>query len=325
MIDGDLIGRARDADIVATAERLGASLRRVTSTERAGACLVCGGSDRFSINHKKNLWHCRGCATGGADAISLVMHVRECSFREAVAFLTGEDAPPAPQARPRTTPTAQEADDNAFVARLVANIIGELGPVRRTPGEQYLAEVRKIDTDAIADILERTDAIGWHPSVLFKEEGHALDGRRLGCIVAVMTDPVTAVLTGAISRTYIHEGHKLGKARTLGKPAGIVRLSADEDVLFGLHLAEGLETALAALSIGLRPTWATGSTSLMAKFPVLSGIETLTIVTDHDTNGAGEKAAREAEARWLNAGREVRLLRSDVPGDLNDVLKEAAK
>ena len=40
-----------------------------------------------------------------------------------------------------------------------------IGPVRGgTPAEQYLSSVRKIDTDAIADVLERTDAIGWHPS-----------------------------------------------------------------------------------------------------------------------------------------------------------------
>jgi hypothetical protein len=34
---------------------------------------------------------------------------------------------------------------------------------------------------------------------------------------------------------------------------GIVRLSADEDVVLGLHLAEGLETALTTLAKGFRP------------------------------------------------------------------------
>jgi hypothetical protein len=79
------------------------------------------------------------------------------------------------------------------------------------------------------------------------------------------------------------------------------------------------------MSIGLRPMWATGSTALMSKFPVLSGIESLNLIVDNDPNGAGEKAAREAEERWASAGREVRLLRSDAPGDLNDVIREAAK
>ena len=123
-------------------------------------------------------------------------------------------------------------------------------------------------------MLERTDAIGWHPSILFREEGHPLDGKGLGVIIAVMTDMITAEPTGAISRTYLHEGRKLGKAKTLGSPAGIVRLSLDEDVLERLDIAEGLETAaLGAMSKGLRPMWATGSTAIMAKSPAVSGIE----------------------------------------------------
>jgi hypothetical protein len=57
-----------------------------------------------------------------------------------------------------------------------------------------------------------------------------------------MTDPVTAAPTGGISRTYIDPvlGSKVGKAKTLAVPAGIVRLTPGEDVATGLFLAEGL-------------------------------------------------------------------------------------
>jgi hypothetical protein len=321
MIDADHLAKARDADLLAMAELLGAKLKRVSTTELAGPCLVCAGRDRFSINRKQHLWHCRHCATGGADAISLVMHVRGCNFREAIAYLTGEEAP---QVRPRTTPVAPKPvpEDNAFVEQVIGSILRELIPLRAAqPAKRYLAEARKIDTDAVADVLERTDAIGWHPSVLFREQGHALGGRRLGCIVGIMTDPVTAIPTGAISRTYLTPDlAKVGKAKTLGKPAGVVRLTPDNEVLGGLHLAEGIETALAAMSKGLRPVWATGSAALMAKFPVLSGIEYLTLVVDHDRNRAGEEAAREVEARWLSADRAVRLWQPYQFGDFNDAL-----
>lgn len=227
----------------------------------------------------------------------------------------------------RPTRSAAELDDRERAAartqRLITAYIRELGPVRDTPGEQYLREIRKIDTEAIADVLERVDAIGWHSSVYFNEPDHALHGRRLGCIVGVMTDPVTAAPTGAISRTYLDpEGRKVGKAKTLGQGSGIVRLSEDADVLFGLDLAEGMETALSLMAKGFRPMWATGSTSLMAKFPVLDVIECLTIFADHDENRAGEEAAREAEARWLAAGREVRLRRPNQFGDFNDAIAE---
>jgi Toprim domain/CHC2 zinc finger len=322
-IPADFIDRARRADVLEAAQSLGAGLRRVSATESIGPCLVCGGNDRFSTNSRKQLWNCRGCNKGGS-TIDLVQHVRGCGFREAVAFLAGGDATQAPQARPRITPRAagpEDKESDAIVTRLVAEIVREMVPVRSTPAEEYLRETRKIDTFAIADMIERTDAIGWHPSVLFRDKDHPLDSRRLGCIVSVMTDPVTAMPTGAISRTYLTPGlAKVGKGKTLGKPAGIVRLSADEDVLEGVHLAEGLESAIAAMSIGLRPMWSTGSTAIMAKFPTLLGIAALTIIADHDPNGAGEEAARTTEARWRAAGREVRLLRLDRFGDFNDAL-----
>jgi hypothetical protein len=54
-------------------------------------------------------------------------------------------------------------------------------------------------------------------------------------------------------------------------------------------------------------------------------IECLTLVADHDANGAGERAAREAEARWLAAGREARVILRDRTGDINDALKESGR
>jgi hypothetical protein len=71
--------------------------------------------------------------------------------------------------------------------------------------------------------------------------------------------------------------------------------------------------------------WATGSTSIMGKFPVLSGIEALTIIADNDANGAGERAADEVAARWLEAGREARVIVWDGIGDINDALKRGRR
>lgn len=233
-----------------------------------------------------------------------------------------------PQATPPRAPSrspAPAADDETRRKTFAAAIVRDLVPVRGSPGETYLRTERGIDTDALADVLERVDAIGWHPHVTFNEPGHALHGRKLGCIVGVMTDPVTAEPTGAVSRTYLHQGRKVGKARTLSSPAGLVRLSRDEDVLEGLHLAEGLETALDAMAKGFRPIWSTGSKALMAKFPLLAGIECLTLFADHDPNGAGLRAAREAEARWLEAGRETHVYQREITGDFNDAFREAKR
>jgi hypothetical protein len=296
----EAIERAREADILGVAERLGARLKK-TGGEWVGPCPLCGGRDRFAVNVRKRRWHCRGCAKGGG-VITLAQHVLGVDFRAAVAFLACGNALPTTAA---ATPTSGQRD--AFVEAQVDAIVRELGPVRRSPGEAYLSETRKIDTAAIADILDRIDAVGWHPSVLFREEGHPFDGKRLGCIVGVMTDALTGKRTGAISRTYIHEGCKLGKPKTLGRPTGIVRLSADEDVLLGLHLAEGMETALAALAMGFRPIWSTGSASLMADFPVLAGVEALSLFADNDASRAGLLAANNVAARWRGWPRGPRI------------------
>jgi putative DNA primase/helicase len=211
---------------------------------------------------------------------------------------------------------AQQERRRAYVAQLIS----ELQPVKGTSGEAYLRKRRRIDTQTIADVLNSVQAIGWHSAVRFNEPGHELHGQRLGCIVAVMTDALTARPTSGISRTYLTaDGQKVGKAKGLG-PAGVVRLSSDEDVLAGLFIAEGLETALAGMSIGLRPMWSTGSTSIMAKLPVVSGIEAITILADNDADGAGERAANELNERWKNAGRDTKVLAPETQGDLNDLL-----
>jgi hypothetical protein len=48
-----------------------------------------------------------------------------------------------------------------------AAYVREMRSVRDTHGERYLRETRRIDTEAIDDVLERIDALGWHPAVYF--------------------------------------------------------------------------------------------------------------------------------------------------------------
>lgn len=97
----------------------------------------------------------------------------------------------------------------------------------------------------------------------------------------------------------------LGNAKKmLGRAVGAcVKLSADEDVSLGLHIAEGIETALACMAMGFRPMWVALSAGGIAKFAVLAGIEALTVFTDHDATGMA--AAAECASRWDGAGKDV--------------------
>ena len=101
------------------------------------------------------------------------------------------------------------------------------------------------------------------------------------------------------------------------KKGGIIRLWPDEAVTYGLALAEGIETCLAAAHL-FTPVWACVDAGNLARFPVLAGIEALTIFADHDA--AGLNAAAECANRWRKAGREVRVLRARLPGaDIADL------
>lgn len=102
------------------------------------------------------------------------------------------------------------------------------------------------------------------------------------------------------------------------KRGGCIRLWPDECVTYGLALAEGIETALAA-SHAYTPTWATIDCAGMSAFSVLSGIESLLIFADHDD--AGIRAARDCAQRWAAAGSDVRIAIPEEDGaDIADLV-----
>jgi CHC2-type zinc finger protein len=158
MIDAELIARARDADLLSTAEALGADLKRVNATERAGPCPKCGGRDRFSVNIKRQVWNCRGCGQGGGrNALDLVMHVSGFDFAGAVNFLTGDQARPTPaRVKPPPAP-ATNSDGNG--GRALALWSEGHGP-RGTVVERYLyGRELGLDDGLAGEVLR------WHPRI----------------------------------------------------------------------------------------------------------------------------------------------------------------
>ncbi len=107
----DRVAEARRVSVIHEVERRGIKLRR-SGSEMVGPCPVCGGTDRFSVNARKNVWHCRK-GGGGGDAIALVEYLDACDFLSAVETLAG--AAPAPDAtrrkRHHTPPAANDADN----------------------------------------------------------------------------------------------------------------------------------------------------------------------------------------------------------------------
>ena len=117
-----------------------------------------------------------------------------------------------------------------------------------------------------------------------------------------MTNALTNEPTG-IHRTFLDADGKKRERKMLGRQ-GVVRITPDEDVTYGLGIAEGVEDAL-AVALDWGPAWAATSAGAIERFPVLSGIDCITVFADADA--AGTKAANECAERWIGAGKEARI------------------
>ena len=148
------------------------------------------------------------------------------------------------------------------------------------------------------------------------------------------TTPVHARTTARHphGRTARDPSHRIDIGRRQDRPHGArskdgaaVKLSPDDAVTMGLTIAEGVETALSGIQLGWRPAWSVGDAAGIAKFPVLPGVEALTILVDNDESGTGQRRAIECSDRWTKAGREVlRVIPRRSGDDLNDMVCRAA-
>lgn len=212
--------------------------------------------------------------------------------------------------------TAAGDDDTAAKKRRAAALWHEAVGPGGTVVEHYLAS-RRLDLteDLPADVR-------FHPQCPWKDEQ---TGRVLyvPAMLAAMRNIVKDEIM-AVHRTVLTpEGKKVGR-RMLGVAAGAaIKLDSDDSVTQGLTVGEGIETCLAARQVGLRPVWAMGSVGAIAGFPVLDGIECLTLLRENDE--ASRRACEQCASRWHAAGREMIFVTSKVGSDINDALLGAAR
>ena len=184
---------------------------------------------------------------------------------------------------PITRP-ALEQDDGQSLKRAL-HIWRTAVPLNGTLGWRYFTERRGVHVSA----LELDHCLRWHDD--------------LKAVVALMTDAVSNEPCG-VHQIFLNPDGAKRERMMLGRQ-GVVRLSADEDVLAGLGITEGIEDALAVLANGWSPVWAATSAGAIVGLPVLRGVEALTIFRDDDD--AGHAAAQACAQRWSAAGREVFL------------------
>jgi hypothetical protein len=152
-------------------------------------------------------------------------------------------------------------------------------PLARTLGEKYLTEIRALTK------LGELDALRYHAG--------------FDAVMALMTDPVTNEPCG-VHRTFLNRDGTKREKKMLGLQ-GVVRLTPDEDVTQGLAITEGIENALAVLfHLDIAPCWAATCAGGIERFPLLGGIECLTIFRDDGTRQGTRCALRSLGIRRMS-------------------------
>jgi hypothetical protein len=253
------------------------------------------------------MWYDHEAGEGG-DVFDLIKRRMGFTFPEALdyarRFLCHAEPLPV-QVAP--TIDLRPSRENAAKAE---RIWRESADPRGTIVEAYLASRGIALPDHIA-----IEAIRFHGD-LWRE------GARLAGMVALISD-VRTNEPQAIHRTFLSpDAIRLDK-RMLGPAGGgAIKLDTDEAVSIGLVIGEGIETCLSAAQMGFQPVWALGSAGAIANFPVLPGVDGLTIALEDDD--ANRNAVARCAERWRAAGRDVLGVRDPRGGDLNDAIRRAA-
>ena len=214
----------------------------------------------------------------------------------------GHHHPKAPLSWP--SPATTTAPDNSRI-EIAHRLWREAVPIGGTLAAVYLLDR---GLGLVHEVLDGR-AVRFHGACPFRLQDRTTV--RLPAMLAAMIDIRTSAFCGVHRTALRANGRGKSEVSGLGNPKKMlgraadacVKLSADEEVGIGLHIAEGIETALACMAMGFRPMWAALSAGGIASFPTLAGVEALTIFADHDATGMA--AAAECASRWDRAGKDV--------------------
>ena len=218
------------------------------------------------------------------------------------------DAYPAYRLR-RTARLPRDDDGHGDDARRIARarrIWGEACDPHRGPIASYLAD-RGIALDQ------------WPISLRYHARCPRPDRTRMPALVALVEHVVRGVI--GVHRTYLRPDHRRHDRASLGPiGGGAVQLGTPRAGEW-FAIAEGIETTLAVMIACNMPAWAALSASGIHALILPPEATHVIICADHDASGTGERAARDAAARWLAEGRRVRIAMPPAPGiDMADVL-----
>lgn len=269
--------------------------------ELCGPCPRCGGTDRFAVNDRKQVFNCRRCQTGG-DVISLVRHVNGCSFGAAVEFLIDTRARKSPRLRhqvERPSLTLRAASNSGTAQWLWAK---RHSIKEDTPAARYLR--KRGYPGLIQQTLAYLPAHEEHPDALIAAFGIACENEP-GLLDAPQD------VTGVHITRLTPEGEKSNinpVKLTLGPSMGQPIVLAPPNDLLGLAITEGIEDGLSVHQATGLGVWAAGSAGRMPKLAsvIPDWIECITIYAHPEP--AGQCGARDLAQLLDGRGMEVRIM-----------------
>ncbi|MGL4961004.1 MAG: DUF7146 domain-containing protein [Inquilinus sp.] len=263
-------------------------------TDRARQELRFGQRGSKLVDLQTGRWHDFEAGIGG-DPLDLIRLIHGGTTGDAIRiarerFLGSEPAShpsPARASPPASSSTpahgANASDDKAEKIATALAIWEASQPIQKTLGARYLVEVRGIPKS----VGTFPHSLRWH------------EPKRM--IVALMRDPVSDEPCG-IHRTFLDADGRKIERKMLGR-SGAIKLSPNDEVTVGLGITEGLEKGLSLVAIEWRPIWVCPFAGAISTFPVLPGIECLSIFSDGDAPGL--RAADSCAQRWTEAGAKV--------------------
>lgn len=272
-------------------------------------CPMCGGTDRFRFTDYQGsgAYWCNQCGRGSG--VDLVMKIRGVGFEDAVK-LVREYLPSAQQVAPKRKP------DQSFQQRYVQRWRGAVTLTGDCVASKYLKN-RGIDLEIFPPTLRFT------PSYEYVHE----DKRKTfhPAMLALYTAPDKSHLT--VHATYLDDRGAKAQVPEVRKLApgpvpkgGAIRLAHAGEIM---GVAEGIETALAAMILHNIPVWACVSAVGLANWEPPEAAKHIVIFGDNDASFAGQVAAFTLAQRLTNQRRlTVQVSLPDTIGeDWNDVLQ----
>jgi hypothetical protein len=236
----------------------------------------------------------------------MVRHALGAGFAETIEFIAGPDREKREQEQqPKAAQIEPSTRERETIHPPSWLEVWRQSVDPRTPSVEKYLQSRALAVDA--DLAGRV--LRWNS--------------RISALVALFRNIETGA-PQAISRTFLDaEGRKIER-KFLGPVGGAaIMLDPFDAVTYGLTVGEGVETCMAARQLGIRPVWALGSAGAIERFPVLSGVECLSILLELDA-GASDRAVSRCAERWRDAGREGFIVTPTVGKDLNDALGACA-